>query len=163
MPRGEEWVTFRQPFWRWYLAALVFGQVIFPVLNAVPAILSPHFGWTYFWKTYPFGAAAITIVFAPAMFAYVRLWRTRVSPAGLSGSNAWGWPLTVPWRSIDQVKPFPLPGLPSLRVYSKETRLVLWLPLFLNDFPRFVELVEQYAGSNHPLTVAVRQHLPPDV
>ena len=43
------------------------------------------------------------------------------------------------WASIHRVSYMPVPLVPLARVYSTETRRVLWLPLFVNDFPRFAE------------------------
>jgi hypothetical protein len=153
-------VKFRQPFWRWYLLAVVAGQVLFPLLNLIPAVTAPQtFGWAYFRATSPFGAALIPVFMAPAMFFYVRAFPVRVSPKLLRGANAWGWPVSVSWRSIQRVKSYAVPGFPLARVFSTETHRVLWLPLFLNDFPRFAELVAQYAGDGHPLTIEVRKRI----
>ena len=156
---GDE-VKFRQPFWRWYLLAVVAGQVLFPLLNLIPAVAAPQqFGWAYFRATSPFGAAMIPAFMAPAMFFYVRTFPIRVGPNGIRGANAWGWPVTMSWASIQQVKTYAVPGFPLLKAYSIQTRQVLWLPLFLNDFRHFAELVARYAGDDHPLTVAVMKRV----
>lgn len=82
-----------------------------------------------------------------------------MSPAGIRGSNAWGWPVTTGWASITRTSRVPVPVVPLARVYSTETRRVLWLPLFLNDFPKFAELVARYAGRSNPVTVEVMKRL----
>src|SRR5262249_33924936 len=149
MGKTGEWVTFRMPFWRWYVVSVVFGQVMFPLLNLVPAVADPqNFGWAYFRTTSPWGAAVIPAGMAPAMFGSGRLFPIRIRPRGLRGSNAWGLPVTMTWRSIDRVKLFAVPCVPYLRVRSTRTSRSMWLPLFLNDFPHFAELVARHAGRN---------------
>lgn len=77
-PPAGEWVTFRQPFWRWYLTATVIGQVLFALLNVIPAVLIPGgFTWSYFWASTALGAALIPAFMIPAMFFYVRVWTVR--------------------------------------------------------------------------------------
>jgi hypothetical protein len=161
MGEPGEWVTFRMPFWRWYVATVVFGQVLYAVLNVLPALFVPGgFGWAYYWATLALGAAVIPAAMAPLILAVVRVFPVRVGPHGLRGSNGWGWPVTMNWASIRRVQSVPVPVVPMARVYSTETRRVLWLATFLNDYPRFAELVARYAGRDHPLTVEVMKHLP---
>jgi hypothetical protein len=71
----------------------------------------------------------------------------------------WGRFVTVSWRSVQAARPVNLLTLPYLRVFSDETRRVIWLPLFLVDYPRFAELVAEYAGKNHPVTREVWRRL----
>lgn len=160
---GNQWVTFRQPFWRWYLFAVVAGQVLFPLVNLIPAAAAPQqFGWNYFRATSPFGAAMIPLFMAPAIFLYVRIWTVRVGPAGLRGFTFWGRFVTVSWASIDRVTPAAIPLFPQLRVYSPEARRPIWLPAFLNDYRHFTERVARHAGGRHPLTLELLKRLPQD-
>lgn len=163
MGDAGEWVTFRMPFWRWYLATVVLGQVLYAALNAVPVLLLPgRFDWSYYATTTALGAAFIPAAMAPAMLLYVRAFPVRVGPHGLRGSNAWGLPVTVGWAAVGRVVHVPVPVVPLARVISTETRRVLWLPLFLNDFPRFAGLIARYAGDDHPVTAEVRKRLSDD-
>ena len=153
--------TFRMPFWRWYLAALVVSQVLFAVLNILPALtIDPdRFPAGYYLATLPFGAAAFPVVLAPVMLLYVLVWTVRVAPAGLRASDMWGRFATVSWHSVTAVKPVPVPLLPYLRVYSSETPRVLWLPHFMWDYPRYAALVAEYAGGDHPIARELSRRL----
>jgi hypothetical protein len=152
--------TFRMPFWRWYLASLVVSQVLYAVLNLIPAVLDPvGFGWQYYRRTMPIGMTLFPILLAPAMLLYVLLWPVRVAPAGLRASNAWGLFATVSWQSITAVKPVSIPLVPFARVFSTETRRVLWVPLFMRRFPQYVAAVAEYAGNDHPLARELQKRL----
>jgi hypothetical protein len=141
------------PFWRWYLASLVFSQVLFAVLNIVPAlILEPgRFHTDYYLHTFPLGAAAFPVVLAPLVALYVLCWPVRVAPAGLRAANAWGRFATIRWGSITAVKPVPVPLIPFARIFSTETQRVLWVPLFMRDYRHYATLVAESAGEEHPL------------
>jgi hypothetical protein len=155
-------VSFRMPLWRWLLVcvpAANVGYVVFLVLLDVVFDQGRGLRTTTFWYFYTVGAAAIVILLIPPLLAYVLVWRVWVGPATLRGSDVWGRFATVMWRSVRDARPLNIPFLPVLRVYSTETRRVIWLPLFLADYRRFAELVAEYAGEDHPVTREVWRRL----
>ncbi|HVK16922.1 MAG TPA: hypothetical protein VM533_08225 [Fimbriiglobus sp.] len=151
-------VAFRMSYWRWLLVGNVFTQVLYAavfVLLEVVITGRRGLGDPGFWSIYVAKAVAVTMALVLSLVIYVTTWQVWVGPDTLCGSNAWGWFVTVSWGSVHAVRPFNLLTLPYLRVYSDETRRVIWLPLFLVDYARFAELVAEYAGADHPVTRAV--------
>jgi hypothetical protein len=158
-------VSFRMSLWRWLLAVGFAGQISYAVLFVLMEILvggGRGLRSTDFWAFYAAGAAMIAVLLAPALLAYVLIWKVRIGPASLRGSDFWGRFVTVTWTSVRAVQPFYLPLLPFLRVYSTETPRVIWLPLFLVNYRRFAELVAEYAGEDHPIAREVWQRLEED-
>lgn len=157
-------------FWRWWIVAMVVAQswnlgatLLSRVIIVDSRSNGPHpLGSAAFLLPFASGALAINLLLIPPLLAYVRIWVVRVSPTTLSGFNAWGWFATVTWSSIHTVKPWRVPFLPAVRVYSSETNLVIWLPLFLVNYPQFARRVLEYAGPEHPLTQPVLFHLDPE-
>jgi hypothetical protein len=155
-------VTFRMVFWRWLLVGWVTAQVFYAAL-----FLLMEVGFAggrglrdpAYWAFYAAGAAAVTVLMVPALWLYVLIWRVWVGPDTLCASDVWGRFVTVPWASVRAARPFNLLTLPYLRVFSTETRRVMWLPLFLADYRRFAELVAEYAGADHPVTRAAWQRI----
>lgn len=92
--------------------------------------------------------ALLLVVLAPA----VRLFRVRVHQFGLRGFNAWGRPFDVRWGEITGVARMDLPGMPYLRVSTREEGVDLVVPLFLARRAAFVRLVSEHAGPSNPLT-----------
>ncbi len=153
------------PYGRWLVIAMVFGQVLYAFLLTIGLALTMRqnpFVLPGFWENYIYGSVAINIAFAVVLVPYVVIWTIRVSPTTLRGFNAWGVFATVSWDSIHTVKPWRVPFLPAVRVYSSETNLVIWLPLFLVNYPEFARRVVEYAGPEHPLTQPVLSQLDPE-
>jgi hypothetical protein len=145
-------------YWRWLLvgsfATHVFFAAVFVLLEVV-ITGRRGLGDPSFWSVYTAKAVAVTMALALSLVIYVTTWQVWVGPDTLCGSNPWGWFVTVSWKSVRAVRPYYLLTLPYLRVYSTETRRVIWLPLFLVNYRRFAELVAEYAGEDHPVTRAV--------
>lgn len=156
-------VAFRMPVWRWLVAVGTVTHLAAAALTIVPDVL---IGRVTFdeddWIPYASAAAGGTAALAVGMPAYVLVWRVWVGPDTLRGSDFWGRFVTVTWGSIRDVRPLHVPLLPVLRVYSTETRRVIWLPLFLVDFERFAGLVAGYAGEDHPVARAAWQRIEGD-
>ncbi|MEO2090268.1 MAG: hypothetical protein ABGY75_12310 [Gemmataceae bacterium] len=147
--------TFRVPFWRMYLPAAVYAQVLFAggmwltfyILAKARGAGLDH----AMVVSYALGAAAVAGLLVPAFLVYVYLLKVTVSPDGLTCSNGFGKMVTAPWDSVTGVKRLIVPGFPYLLVSTSTTRLKLWLPLFLGRMDEFVTRVEGYAGSEHIL------------
>jgi hypothetical protein len=139
-----------------YFAALVYAQAFYtPLVWAVLYLLTPGspkpFPFTDFAILYILGSLLLALLLVPAFWVYVRLLVVRVSADGLTCSNGFGKLVTVRWATIMRVKAMPIPGFPYLLVTTTETRLKLWLPLFLRDLPEFTEQVGRFAGTEHIL------------
>jgi hypothetical protein len=154
--------AFQMSYWRWLLVGGVFAQVLYAVvfvLMEVGLTGSRSLRDPGLWALYAAKAAIVTVALALWLVIQVMTWRVWVGPVTLCGSDAWGRFATVTWDSIRAVRPFNLLTLPYLRVYSTETRRVIWLPLFLTNYRRFAELVAEYAGADHPVTGVVWQRI----
>lgn len=153
------------PFWRWYLLMLVVGQslsaILLPLAVYLPMKQNPLIV-PAFWWCYLSGVVAMYVVFAFVATVYIGIWLVRISPTALSGFNSWGIFITVRWDSIYKVKHSWVPLLPAVKVYSTDTWLVMWLPLFLINYPAFAKRVAEYAGPQHPLTQYIRSRLDPE-
>ncbi|HET6576420.1 MAG TPA: hypothetical protein VFG68_22665 [Fimbriiglobus sp.] len=152
-------VSFRMVLWRWLLVAGVAAEAVYAGIAVLPSILR---GRAVFWDSWAVGGAALIALLVPGLWVYVFIWRVWVGPDALRGSDFWGRFVTMRWGSIRAVKPLDVPFLPVLRVYSTETRRVIWLPLFLVNYRRFAELVAEYAGADHPVTRAVWRRIEED-
>lgn len=146
--------TFRIPFWRIYLPAVMYAQALFaPLMWGMFYLTIGGFGGLGRQQVvlYGLGAAAVAGLLVPTFLIYVFVLKVRVTPDGLTCSNGMGGIKTVPWESITGVKRLILPGFPYLVVSSTKIRLKLWLPLFLGRMEEFSDKVEEYAGGDHPL------------
>ena len=147
--------TFRIPFWRMYLPAAVYGQVLFAPGMWLTFYLMASARGAGLDETmvvlYAVGSAMVAVLLAPAFLVYVWKQRVTVTPHTLTCSNGFGKLVTVPWGSITAVRRLILPGFPYLLVKSTHSRFKLWLPLFLGRFAEFTDRVEEYAGADHPL------------
>lgn len=145
--------TFRIPFWRMYLPAAVYAQVLYaPLMWLVFFLMSGGRGLTGVHVVmYAAGSAMIAGLLAPAFLVYVHMLKVTVSAAGLTCSNGFGKLETAPWDTISGVKRLAFPGFPYLLVGWTGGRLKLWLPLFLGRFDEFVAAVEDHAGPGHVL------------
>ncbi len=91
-------------------------------------------------------------------FAAVESWRVVVSPRGLRAPDYAGREYLVEWSHIVTVCPVSFLGLKYLRVFSREARPVLWLPLFLTDMPGFRTALIQYADVGTPIADYFARH-----
>ena len=112
---------------------------------------------------HPWKAAALAM-FVVALAALLTLVWTRmrvtVSPEGLHCYSASGAYQFARWEEMTWARPTRMVlGLPYLRVGLDDERSPTWLPMFLADMPRFVELVLAYAGSGHPVAVVLSKRI----
>ena len=107
------------------------------------------------WKSAAF-LAFILILGAVLTLTWTRTVVT-VAPAGVNCYTSAGASKFAEWDSMISIQPTRiLLGLPYLRILRMDGGSPLWLPLYLNDMPRFVDLVSSYAGVEHPLAVALQ-------
>ena len=93
------------------------------------------------------------------LLAYVAYFKVYVMPDGLRACNFWGSYRTVAWLDVLAARPVNIAGLRFLRVGTARARTPLWVPLFLSDFERFVELVCHCTGPEHLLARALHEEM----
>jgi hypothetical protein len=142
-------------FWRLFVAMSVAVYVILALLIGAHALT----GGTVNAVPLLVGGLAGAVLLPAGTLVAVLAWPVRVGPECFRASDAWGLIRTVRWDAVRDARPISLAGLPYLRVYSNESRRVIWLPLFLADYRRFAELVAEYAGANHPVACEVRRRI----
>ncbi len=152
--------TFRIPFWRMYLPVAVYAQVLYLpgmwVIFYLQAVIYPQPWPTAFhFQASVAGSVGVVAVLAPAFWLYVRRSVVRVSADGFTCSNGFGRLRTVKWGDITAVRSLHIPGFPYLLVTTTQTRLKLWLPLFLGRLDEFTEQVGRFAGPDHILYQAL--------
>ena len=152
--------TFRVPFWRMYLPAVMYAQALYGVGMWLVFFALSRFDGEPFPTVpqavvYAVNSTLVSLLLIPAFLIYVRKLVVRVSADGFTCPNGVGRMRTVGWGDITGVRRLTLPGFPYLLVTTTRTRLKLWLPLFLGRLPEFAEKVEQFAGPDHLLYQAV--------
>lgn len=101
---------------------------------------------------------AVAVLFI-ALFTglVVFLYRIVVVEEGIYAYTWYGTYRYLPWQDIVSVSRMNIPGFGYLRVASKKG--VVWVPLFLNNFPQFRETVSAYAGDpDNPLVKHLADH-----
>ena len=91
-------------------------------------------------------------------FAVWLMWWFRpvyVSSESLIGFRTGGGYRKALWSEINSVRPVNLMGLRYLRVYTNGSKSPIWVPLYLSDREGFYWRVCEFAGPQHPLTVAL--------
>ncbi len=85
-------------------------------------------------------AVGFVIVFCIiSSFIMSAYYKVTLNDNGLEGFNFWGISLFIEWGNITNVKPINFFGLPFLRVLPNNSRLALWVPLFMKDVNGFHE------------------------
>lgn len=73
---------------------------------------------------------------------------------GLRARNFWGQAREVAWEDISEVKPIRwLIWTDFVRISTKESRNIVWLPLFLREQNAFEDKIKQWAPLENPLRV----------
>jgi hypothetical protein len=139
--------SYRLRFWPIFLVLFVGGRCLTLDLVMMDHRLNIHLsalvGSTVF-------LAAIT---TPLALLVASACTVRIDRDGLSRVEGWGLERkTVAWQDIVRVKPLNLPGFSTLRIWSRQKRHALRLPLFLVREARFRERVCELAGPLNPLT-----------
>jgi hypothetical protein len=99
-------------------------------------------------------AALVSAIVAGTLLALLlsfgrRLFPVKVGPDGLVGYSFVKAGLAIDWQEITAIRPFSLGGLKYLRLYSKEKRNPIWIPLFLAREREFKQAVLDFSPSNH--------------
>lgn len=98
-------------------------------------------------------AAAILVAIA------CRFLRIPVNVDGLKLQDSYGIHHEVKWATIREVRPLNFFGLKHARIYTTETGRTLWLPLFLDNMPHFIELVTEHIDPANPLAIFLAERV----
>lgn len=83
-----------------------------------------------------------------------------VDSTGISWRNPWEGQTSVDWQSIDSIKTYHLLSLRGILVKSAIIKKrIIGLDSYLYDFPSILDRVREYAGEDHPLTIALEKEV----
>lgn len=141
-----------------------FYQKFFPIFWVIAvctipiAVIAGYFDFEFvIWKTLLLLIFVIGVDIA-GTYLIIKMPVT-VSPEGFKFID-WMWTYQfASWSNIRFVKPNRVFfGLPYLRIGLNDSKDVIWLPLLLNEFPEFINLVKQFAGEDNLLTKELVHH-----
>jgi hypothetical protein len=97
-----------------------------------------------------------------ATYIIVKISKYAVSLLGIDGINFWGKRLFIHWQDISSVKAYYFCGLRCLDIVRHATprkgKIHIGL-LFLYELPTILDRVREYAGEEHPLTIALEKEV----
>lgn len=89
---------------------------------------------------------------------YREFFKVVVSESEIKAHTLWSIPTSFDWQDIEIVRPINLGGFRSLRLYSTQSKRVIWLPLYLSDRKGFKSAVMQFAPPDNPLRRYLEEH-----
>jgi hypothetical protein len=105
-------------------------------------------------------AAAIPVAIAGTMALLLwgakLLFPVKVFPTAIRCYDTAGLYQTVQWSEITRAAQFSTYGLTYIEVYAAHINRPLTIPLWLEDLSGFIAAIENYAGENHRLTLALK-------
>jgi hypothetical protein len=101
------------------------------------------------------GVAGAEVVGLLGVLVMSRFFQIYVSPDHLGAYNPWGVYREARWSEIEKVRPVNILGLRYLRATTSGSKRILSIPLFLGNREEFYWRICEYAGPEHPLTIAL--------
>lgn len=148
--------AFRWSFWWVAIYVVAIGTAIgVPLAIGIVALLGLTPPIAILLLAVAAGVAGAEAVGLLGVFLLSRFFQIYVSRDRLGAYNSLGVYREARWSDIDKVRPLNVVGLRYLRVTDNESRIPLWVPLYLNDREGFYRRVCEYAGPEHPLAVAL--------
>jgi len=92
------------------------------------------------WKSCVIALSGMLLFVLLYILTIIIYYKVTLTEDGIKGFNFWGKYRFVQWNEINNVKFINFCGLKFLRVFSKNERLSLWIPLFLKDMNDFKHL-----------------------
>jgi hypothetical protein len=86
-----------------------------------------------------------------ASLAMALTFTIHVGETGIQGHNLWGNRSRMRWEEIEAAVPSQMLGLPWLKVRARNSRSVMWLPLFFASRRAFYENVARFAPPSCPI------------
>ena len=125
------------------LATLVFtGNIVF--------VKGASINW------YAYGVSLVSIFITSNILSFIMAlyYKTTLNTKEIKGFNFWGKSRIVKWENVSRVKPVNFLGLKYLRVFSTNTGLAIWVPLFIKNTEKFREV----ASNLPPMGNAFREY-----
>ena len=138
--------TFRISLIRLWLAAAIFHGAFTVLVMGCIALAGRQLDWLYL--------ALFAVVPAMYWIVYGLKFRVTVSPEGLGWTTIEGDYSFGKWDEIEGASPGGVPLLPMLEIRFARGRRSGFL-LILSDLAGFGDALREYAGAEHPLTLAV--------
>jgi hypothetical protein len=145
------------PSFLYYTVFSQLGYLAFSVPMSLAITLTVPHSWWVWWAVLAGcgGCGLLSLVITPlAVWGYP----VYVYPDRLTAYNFWGVYSSPAWDGITAARTLNLGVVSLVRVYTEETWLTLWVPLFLDDLDRFTELVRDFAGDGNPLSAELARH-----
>lgn len=102
------------------------------------------------------GGMLVGAVLSAAAYKYFTL---EIHVEGVRGCGCFGFYYDQGWSDIKSVRTLNFGGLKYVRLYSRTSSRVMWIPLFLAEDVRFFGLVDQYTSEDNPFGQFARDRL----
>ena len=84
-------------------------------------------------------------------FVCIACFKVKLKPNGISCFNFWGIYSFVLWEEMRAIKIFSLFGLRYARVFFRDSKFPLWVPLFIKNRQEFSKALSEFAPSSNLL------------
>jgi len=91
------------------------------------------------WNAYVVALVSVVVFSMAWSFFMVLYYKTTLKNEGVKSFNFWGKSRFVEWENISKVKPVNFLGLKYLRVFTGNSGLALWVPLFIKNIESFAK------------------------
>jgi len=90
-------------------------------------------------------------------FVCIAFFKVKLKPNGISCFNFWGIYSFVLWEEMRAIKIFDLFGLQYARVFFRDSKVPLWVPLFIKNRQEFSKALSEFAPSSNLLRQTFEQ------
>lgn len=155
--KKETTLKFKMPFWA-VMWLLIIGNILgFGLL--LPFVIDGGAHLTVALLHF-FVAVWISTLIADIFLNFIcaAYFKVKLKPSGISCFNFWGIYSFVLWDEVREVKTFNLLGLKYLRVFFRNSRIPLWVPLFIKNRKDFSAALCEFAPVSNSLRLAFEQN-----
>lgn len=104
------------------------------------------------WYAYTAALIVIAVFSVAATYVGTSYFKSAISSEGIYGFNCFGKRKYIEWNEVASVKPSNLCGLRYLRVFSRKSKLAIWLPLNIKNAHELVNALRALAPENNLLS-----------
>jgi hypothetical protein len=102
----------------------------------------------------------IALSFLAAYLAVKSIYNITVFPAGINGRNSLGCSIYTDWQDIFYIRVCYLFGIRYLSIRSVANKKIsIGIDSFAYSIPKILNRVREYAGDDHPLTIALEEEV----